>query len=83
MTQIQAMTAKVYRGGNGKRYFTKKAAARSVAKTAYRKKHDFYRCTCSRDEGTCDMCHDYEHAEKVITRYARLLLRRPVTEARP
>lgn len=80
MTQIQAMTARVYRGGNGKRYFTKKAAALSVAKAAYREKHGFRRCVCSQETGPCDWCQYYDDHMKVVERYARLILRRPVAD---
>lgn len=80
MTVIQTTTAKVYRGGNGKRYFTKKAAARSLAKEAYKAKYHLRRCTCSMEEGTCDWCYDSNRRRQVVERYARMILRRPVME---
>lgn len=80
--KIQKTTATVFIGGNGKRFFTKKAAARSLAKQAYRQRYQLYRCSCSRDEGMCDWCSDAERREKVVARYARMILRRPVEEVR-
>jgi len=82
MTRIQKTTATVYRGGNGKRYLTKRAAALSLAKAAYRDKHGFRRCVCSSETGPCDWCQYYADHMKVVERYARLILRRPVKEVR-
>lgn len=82
MIAIQKTTATVYKGGDGKRYFTKKAAARSLAKQVYRQRYQLYRCSCSRDGGMCYWCSDYERRKKVVARYARMILRRPVEEVR-
>ena len=73
---IKSETATVFRGANGRRFITRKAAARSLATQAYRKKYGYVRCGCNNETGQCEWCQYYGDHQKVIQRYARILLRR-------
>ena len=73
---IKSETATVFRGAKGRRFLTRKAAAKSLATHAYREKYGMRRCACSDETGPCDWCRYYDDHHKVISRYANGLLRR-------
>jgi len=77
---IKSETAVVFRGANGRRFLTRKAAAKSLATHAYREKYGMRRCACSNETGPCDWCQYYEDHQKVIARYAKALLRQKVSQ---
>jgi len=75
---MKAETATVYRAG-GRRWFTKKGAARAEARALYRNRHP---CECELPSGfgagsypgyVCE--YHGERQEKFVSRVARLILR--------
>jgi len=69
MMMVKTEQATVYRGG-GRRWFTKKAAARAEAARLYRSK---YPCTCEPDLGYA-CAHHTDHREKFVRRVMRWVL---------
>jgi hypothetical protein len=75
MPQVQTEQATVYRGG-GRRWFTKRAAARAEAAKLYRKK---YPCTCEKADYSghypgyaCD--NHTDHRERFVRRVMKWVL---------
>jgi len=74
---MKRQTAEVWVGAKGRRYFTKAAAASSLARHAYRTK---YPCECERPDGSypgymCPDCRDSRRMDSVVSRLARFLRR--------
>lgn len=72
---VQTEQATVYRGG-GRRWFTKKAAARAEAARLYRSR---YPCTCEPADYSCQYpgyacAHHTDHREKFVRRVVKLVL---------